>query len=187
MNFIRPLTAPHPLLSLLFLPFLIFILPACEEDDDDDNNNNNPGPVVYFVADVKYNNTAIQQYVCNEFMFKAKVDTTGNDTLFFEGERTVDASYMYFNLITDDLYDFQNGDSIVIPYDAASGTEVFCSLLINSCSPSIFQPGAGVDQGMVYIDSIDYANKFMKGRFHGTFYSFPDSLKVTNGRFLLDE
>jgi hypothetical protein len=136
---------------------------------------------------VKYNNTAIQQYVCNEFMFNAKVDTAGNDTLFFEGERTVDGSYMYFNLITDDLQNFQSGDSIVIPYDFASGTEVFCSLLINSVSTSIFQPGGGVDQGMVYIDEIDYSKKYLKGRFHGTFYSFPDSLKVTNGRFLLDE
>ncbi len=184
-NFSSPLYFHWPsLLFLLFFPILLF-LSSCEGDDPTDNPA--PQPIGYLVADIKFNNQAIQQFVCNEFSFNAKVDTSGNDTLVFAGDRTVDGSYMRFFLINDDLNNFSAGDSLVIPFDIASGSEVYASIRISSVSTEVFHPGSGTSPGIVYIDEINVANKRIKGRFNGTFYVGSDSLKVTNGRYLLDE
>lgn len=168
--------------SLMLIAFSLLCITSCDDDDDDPST---PAPTLYFNAVIQYNNTTPQTYSSDEFDFEARVDSTGNDTLVFEGERSSDASYMYFNLITPDLYSFTAGDSIAIPFDFASGTEVFCSLLIHSVSNSIFQPVGG-QNGKVYIDEIDYSKKYLKGRVYGTFFSGSDSLKVSNGSFLID-
>lgn len=169
------------ILSLLALSAMLAFA-ACKDDDKDAT----PSPSSYFTANIQYNNTAPETYSSDEFDFDARVDSAGNDTLVFEGERSSDGSYLYFNLITDDLYSFSSGDSIILPYDAAAGTEVFCSLLIHSLSNTIFQPGFPTQQGKVYIDEIDYSKNYIKGRMYGTFYSGSDSLVVTNGSFMID-
>lgn len=170
------------ILALLLLLAPVLLITSCDDDDDPAT----PSPTLYFNAVIKYNSTPPQTYASDEYNFDARVYPTGDDTLVFEGERSADNSYMYFNLITPDLYQFTAGDSIIIPFDINNNTTVFCSLLINSVSTSIFQPGGGIDQGKVYIDEIDYSTKRLKGRVYGTFYSGNDTLKVSNGSFLID-
>jgi hypothetical protein len=188
MNFLQKMShsANSRLHSLLFLPFLLSLLfISC--GDDDPTEDPEPQPVGYLVSDIKYNTQAIQQFVCTDFYFNSKVDTAGNDTIMFGGDRVVDASYMRFFLINDDLGNFSAGDSLEIPFDTASGSEVYASIRINSVSTEVFHPAPGLSPGKVYIDEINVANKRIKGRFYGTFYVGTDSLKVTNGQFLLDE
>ena len=170
------------ILAIVLLLAPVLLINSCKDDDDPAA----PAPTLYFNAAIKYNSTPPQTYTSDEYNFEARVYPTGDDTLVFEGERSADNSYMYFNLITPDLYQFSAGDSIIIPYDINNNTTVFCSLLINSVSTSIFQPGGGVDQGKVYIDEIDYSTKRLKGRVYGSFYSGNDTLKVSNGSFLID-
>lgn len=170
--------------ALLLIATSFILIPSCKDDDEDGKVNT---PIVYFNASIKYNNTPPQTFTSDEYTFEARIYPTGSDTLVFEGERSSDASYLFFNLINDDLYSFTAGDSIVLPYDIATGTEVFCSLLVNSVSTEIFHPGAGVDQGMVYIDEIDYNKKMIAGRVHCTLYSGTDSLKLENGIFRIDQ
>lgn len=167
--------------AVMFVASLLFIV-ACDKDKDEDPT---PAPSSYFTANIKFNGGSIQSYVSDEFDFEARVDTTGNDTLVFEGERSSDGSYMYFNVINQDLYSFFPGDSISIPYDFGTGTEIFCSILINSVSNSIFQPGFG-QPGKVYIDDIDYGTKYIKGRMYGTFISGSDTLEISDASFMID-
>ncbi|MBK7970322.1 MAG: hypothetical protein KBH11_11720 [Bacteroidia bacterium] len=167
--------------ALMFVASLLFIV-ACDDDKDEDPT---PSPSSYFTANIKFNGGSIQSYVSDEFDFEARVDTTGNDTLVFEGERSSDGSYMYFNVINQDLYSFASGDSISIPYDFGTGTEIFCSILINSVSNSIFQPVSG-QPGMVYIEVLDYSSKYIKGQMYGTFISGSDTLEISDASFLID-
>ena len=167
--------------AIMFLSTLSFIV-ACDDDKDEEAT---PSPSSYFTANIKFNGGAVQSYVSDEFDFEARVDSTGNDTLVFEGERSSDGSYMYFNVINQDLYSFAPGDSISIPFDFGTGTEIFCSILINSISGTIFQPVGG-QPGKVYIDDIDYSSKYIKGRMYGTFYSGSDSLEISDASFLID-
>lgn len=169
------------ILSWMLILSAVLALASCKDDDKDVT----PSPSSYFTASIQYNNTAPETFTSDEFDFQARVDSSGNDTLIFEGERSSDGSYLYFNLIRDDLYSFAAGDSIAIPFDFATGTNIFCSLLIHSVSNTIFQPG-GSQQGKVYIDDIDYSKNYIKGRMYGTFYSGSDSLVVSNGSFLID-
>jgi hypothetical protein len=167
------------LLALLVISTVITIV-SCKDDDDS-------SPNVYFKANIQLNSQPAENFESDSYHFDARIDTLANDTLIFEGYRSSDESYLYFNLITDDIYDFQSGDSISIPFDIPSGTEVFCSLLINSLSTTIFQPAWGSEQGKIYIDEIDYSKNYIKGRFYGTFYSFNDTLTVTDAEFRIDE
>jgi hypothetical protein len=153
---------------------------SCNDDDESTPN-------VFFKATVKLNSLPAENYESSSYTFEARLDSTLSDTLVFEGCRDSDDSYMYFNLITDDIYSFQAGDSVSIPFDLPSGSQVFCSLLINSLSTTIFQPAWGSEQGKVYIDEIDYSKNYIKGRFYGTFYSFNDTLTVTDAEFRIDE
>lgn len=169
--------------ALLLIATSFILIPSCKDDDEDGSTL----PTVYFNGMIQYNNTAPQAFVSDEYTFEARVYPSGSDTLVFEGERSSDASYLFFNLITDDLNSFTAGDSIKIPFDPAQGTEVFCSLLVQSVSTEIFHPGGGSNQGMVYIDEIDYSKKYMKGRVNCTLYSVTDSIKLINGEFRIDQ
>src|SRR5262245_57572385 len=116
------------LLSMLSMLSMLFV--SCGDDDPTDEPA--PTPVGYFVSDIKYNNQSSQQFVCNEFAFLANMDSGGNDTLMFEGQRTVDGSYMRFYLIHDDIATFSTVDSLDIPDDLATGAEVDCAIKIGA-------------------------------------------------------
>lgn len=164
----------------LLLSATVFLITSCSSDSDS-------GPNVYFKATIQYNSTPPETYESSSYTFEARVDTLLNDTLVFEGCRDEDDSYLFFNLITDDLEKYKAGDTITIAYDSGTQTEVFCSLLINSLSTTIFQPGFGTDQGEIIIDEIDYTQKKIAGRLECQLYSFGDTLTVTDAEFRIDE
>jgi hypothetical protein len=164
----------------LLLTAAAFLVTSCEGDSDS-------GPNVYFKATIRYNSTPPETYESSSYTYEARIDSLANDTLVFEGCRDNDDSYLFFNLITDDLTKYQAGDTITIAYDIDTQTEVFCSLLINSLSTTIFQPGFGTDQGEIIIDEIDYTKKIIAGRLECQLYSFNDTLTVTDAEFRIDE
>jgi hypothetical protein len=176
---------PGPSPSLPSLPFLLSLLSllfiSCGDDNDD---NPNPVPIQYLVCDYKLNNQNVYQYVSDEFRFNLGGTSA---SLGFEGHRTVDTSFIRFGFFVNNPLSLSGGDSLVIPYDSASNIYTYATVLIKSAFPSMFLLDSAGTPGMIYIDDIDIANRYVKGRFRGTFYVGTDSLKLFNGRFLIDE
>lgn len=168
--------------TLLFATSL-FGIQACKDKDKEEEDNTLADS---FNGIIQYNAATPQTFTSNSFSFDANVNISADDTLMFEGERTLDSSYLYFNVINDDISSLVEGDTIDIPYDAATGTSVWCAFLIKTVSSDIFNAGVGAKQGELIIQDIDYATKYIKGKVGCTLYSGPDSLRLSNGSFKID-